>query len=576
MSNPIHIAVLLDSASVPPAVAELVAWIGAQPQLSCSAIVVLGAPELRPALGPRQLAGGLKPLRGLLWSLMMVIERARVRRSSLKSLFDAPVSLDAQPPAGGVYKFKAQANETLSGLAQRVREALAPQQPDFIVSCIGGTRSLVFASCAKQGLLELVHGSSQSSGDGSSGFWEVLNQNDKTAFAIRHVLPCGLQVKTLMHGYLPTQTSFLMNQATLVVQLHETLRRLLGRLAAGGDVRQMSLETVVEPVRRDKPSATQLISYGATVARRAITLRMRSLVGLQERWQVHYKQQDWTRLNLADANAIPNPPGGYFADPFLHAAAEGVFCFVEEFRESSQRGVISVLRLDANGPVYLGRVLDEAFHLSFPYIFEYAGELYMCPETHEARQIRLYKCKSFPLQWEMHSVAIPDLAAVDSMIFPAHGKWWMLAGVLPQGDVRRFPEMHLFSAPDPVSGQWQAHPQNPLKIDPEFARNGGLLRKGEKTYRVSQALAFSAYGASANISEIHTLTDSSYNELLIARVNAGIKPGVTGLHHIDSIDGLTVWDEKRLHSIHEGRRSLNRWCQWGLRRAVPHKEVKVS
>jgi hypothetical protein len=389
------------------------------------------------------------------------------------------------------------------------------------------------------------------------------------------MLPCGAHVKTLAHGYLPTQTSFLMNQATLIVQLHQTLKNLLSRLAAGDDVMQMGADVVVEPLRRDRPSAAQLINYGTAVARRAVTLRLRTLVGLQERWQVHYKRQDWTQLALADSSAIPNPPGGYFADPFLRSTAAGVFCFVEEFRDSSQRGVISVLRLDAKGPVYLGRVLDEPFHLSFPYIFEYGGELFMCPETHAARQIRLYKCKSFPLQWELHSVAIDNMAAVDSMIFPAHGQWWMLAGVLPQGDVTRFPELHLFSAPDPLSGQWQSHAQNPLKIDPEFARNAGLLRLGEKMYRVSQALAFSAYGASANISEIQTLTDSSYNELLIARVNANIKPGVTGLHHIDSIRGLTVWDEKRLQSIRPMSRGLQRLFGWDASRTAHHQEVNV-
>jgi hypothetical protein len=575
MSKLLHIAILVESTSVSHVVAELVDWLGMQPNLHCSIIAVPPLADNRAEVGPRQRAGNAKPWRGLLWSLMMAIERSRVRRSNFKSQLDSPVALDVQPPAGGIYKFKTHANETRSGLTLRVREALGQQLPDFIVNCGSSLQSADFASCTKQGLLELVHGCSHGSNDGTSGFWEVLNQNDKTAFAVRHVLPCGSQVKTLAHGYLPTQTSFLMNQATLIVQSHQTLKKVLSLLAAGDDVMQIGTDVVVEPLRRDKPSATQLLSYGMAVARRAITLRLRTLVGLQERWQVHYKRQDWTQLTLADSHAIPNPPGGYFADPFLRTTADGVYCFVEEFRDRSQRGVISVLRLDANGPVYLGRVLDEAFHLSFPYIFEYGGELFMCPETHEARQIRLYKCKSFPLQWEMHSVAIADLAAVDSVIFPAHGKWWMLAGVLPQGDVKRFPEMHLFSAPDPVSGQWQAHPQNPLKVDPEFARNGGLLRKGGKTYRVSQAFAFSTYGASANISEIHALTDNSYSELLVARVNADIKPGVTGLHHIDSVGGLTVWDEKRLQSIHDSKRGVNQLFQWGARRTAQHREVKV-
>jgi hypothetical protein len=559
MSAVLSVALLVDSPAVSRPVAELVAWIGSQPHMRCALIVVPPAGDNAATMGPRharETQQAAQPLRALLWKLMLGIERARVRRSSFGKQLGTHVALDSEPPAGGIYKFKPQAGETGAALAQRVRSALHDQLPDLIVQCGHGMHATDLAGCARQGALELVHGSSQGSSDGSSGFWEVLHQNDKTAFAVRHVLACGLRVQTLVHGFLPTRTSFLMNQSALVAQMHDVLKQLLSRIAKQGASALVGKEVVVLPVRRDRPSAAQLVAYGAAVAKRSIVLRLRSLVGVREKWKVHYKHQDWSQLSLTDAHAIRNPEGGYFADPFLRCTAQGQFCFVEEFRERSQRGVISVLRLDDSGPVYLGRVLDEPFHLSFPYMFEYGGELFMCPESHEAQQIRLYKCKSFPLQWELHSVAMDNVAAVDSLIFPAHGQWWMLTGLLPQGDVERFPEMHLFSAPDPVSGQWQAHAQNPLKVDPEFARNGGLLRLGEKLFRVSQAFAFSAYGASINISEIKDLTDDAYNELLAARVNADFKPGVSGLHHIDAVDGLTVWDEKRWHASNRLGRSL--------------------
>ena len=33
--------------------------------------------------------------------------------------------------------------------------------------------------------------------------------------------------------------------------------------------------------------------------------------------------------------------------------------------------------------------LHEPFHLSFPYLFEHDGALFMCPETSENRDIRI-------------------------------------------------------------------------------------------------------------------------------------------------------------------------------------------
>jgi hypothetical protein len=545
MPSVLGIALLVDSTSVSPAVAELVQWLGSQPKLRCSLIVVAPLASHVAATTVGGPSPPSQPVQAALWRLMLAVERRRVRRSSFKAQLGTPVDLHSAPPAGGINRFKAHAEESGHQLAQRVRAALGDNRPDLIVNCSAEGSATDFASCALQGVLELAHGSGHKSSDGSSGFWEVLHQNDKTAFAVRHVSDGGAQMKTLAHGYLPTQTSFLMNQCAVTSQLHGTLKQLLVRLADGADITHMSNDVVLQPVQRDKPSASQLITYGLGVARRSITLRLLTVMGAREEWRVHYKRQDWPQLTLHDATVMANPAGGYFADPFLRATPQGLFCFVEEFRQRSQRGVISVLRMDANGPVYLGRALDEPFHLSFPYIFEFAGELYMCPEMHQAKQIRLYKCKSFPLQWELHSVAMDNVAAVDSLIFHARGKWWMLTGLLPQGDVTRFPEMHLFSAPDPISGHWQAHAQNPLKIDPEFARNGGLLRQGDKLFRVSQAHAFSAYGASINVCEITGLTESAYEELLKARFSGNAKPGVTGLHHIDSAGGLTVWDEKR-------------------------------
>jgi hypothetical protein len=574
MSKILSVALLLDSPSAPRAVADLVSWLGGQHNMRCSLIVVPPAAKVVAAPSLTTPISMAQPWRAFLWRLMLAIEKRRVRKSGFRSQFEAPVALDEQPPAGGIYRFKTQPNETGPQLAQRVRMALGDALPDFIVQCGHGLRSGDLAHCAQHGVLELVHGSSHGSEDGSSGFWEVLAQSDKTAFAVRHVGPCGKQVKTLAHGHLPTRTTFLMNQAALVAQMQDTLKALLLQLASDASLAPLGKDVVVQPVRRDRPTARQLTAYAAAVAKRSTLLRLRTVLGVQEKWQVHYKRQAWSQLSLADSQVVPNPAGGYFADPFLRSTPEGLFCFVEEFRDSSQRGVISVLRLDAAGPVYLGRVLDEPFHLSFPYLFEYGGDLYMAPESHEAKQIRLYKCKSFPLQWELHSVVMDDVAAVDSMIFPAHGQWWMLAGVLPQGDVTRFPEMHLFSAPDPVSGQWLPHPQNPLRIDPEFARNGGLLRQGEKLFRVAQACGFSAYGASINISEITHLGANRYEELLAKRMNADSKPGVSGLHHIDNAGGTTVWDEKRWQSTNRFWRSVPDQFQSGARATASQLKVK--
>ena len=54
----------------------------------------------------------------------------------------------------------------------------------------------------------------------------------------------------------------------------------------------------------------------------------------------------------------------------------------------------------------IGIALIEEFHLSYPYLFEFKDDLYMCPETGEKGEIRLYKCIDFPLKWVFHKTTL--------------------------------------------------------------------------------------------------------------------------------------------------------------------------
>ena len=48
----------------------------------------------------------------------------------------------------------------------------------------------------------------------------------------------------------------------------------------------------------------------------------------------------------------------------------------------------------------------------------------MCPESSAAKDIRLYKCNNFPLDWKLEKILIQDIHAVDTNIFRLDGKWW--------------------------------------------------------------------------------------------------------------------------------------------------------
>ena len=65
----------------------------------------------------------------------------------------------------------------------------------------------------------------------------------------------------------------------------------------------------------------------------------------------------------------------------------------------------------------------------FPIRLPFNEEIYLCPETHETRDIRLYKCEEFPLKWSFYKTLISDISAADSNIFFKDGRWWLVTNV---------------------------------------------------------------------------------------------------------------------------------------------------
>jgi len=128
------------------------------------------------------------------------------------------------------------------------------------------------------------------------------------------------------------------------------------------------------------------------------------------------------------------PGGGYYGYPggvccrSIHAERDSMwYMFFEIFNRSTRRGVIGVAT-SPDGCIwkYGGVVLDEAFHLSYPYAFEYDGSVYMIPESGGAKAVLLYRAVNFRCSglWLIHS---SKPALVDNSIFQWDGRWWMFA-----------------------------------------------------------------------------------------------------------------------------------------------------
>ncbi len=144
------------------------------------------------------------------------------------------------------------------------------------------------------------------------------------------------------------------------------------------------------------------------------------------------------------ANRIENPPHCYLADPFVITEGGRDFCFAEEYDLETKRGSIVVYELEKKGAKRHGTAISEPFHMSFPYLFRFNDKLYMCPETSEKREIRLYECVDFPLHWKFCTTLMDDISAADTMIFEKDGRWWMFTNIDPTNVADYGSELFIF------------------------------------------------------------------------------------------------------------------------------------
>jgi len=99
---------------------------------------------------------------------------------------------------------------------------------------------------------------------------------------------------------------------------------------------------------------------------------------------------------------LPRREGWWFADPLLYHRRGKRWLFAEAMDLSTGKGRLEVCELHDNGTADDWRVaLEEDFHLSFPMVFDWNGEVWMIPETGSDHSLRLYRCKTFPTQWEL-------------------------------------------------------------------------------------------------------------------------------------------------------------------------------
>lgn len=253
-------------------------------------------------------------------------------------------------------------------------------------------------------------------------------------------------------------------------------------------------------------------------------------------------------------NWLPSPPGCHWADPFIIERNGQAWLFFEEYIYAEDRGVISVAALDDSGrPGPAHRVLDSGSHLSYPYLFEHDGDVYLLPESADRRTTTLYRATNFPHGWEPAAELGEGMQLLDTTMLHHDGRFWIFTTV--PGRHRSGYTVLLFHA-ESLQGPWHAHPASPISRDIRYARGAGrIIRSGDRLIRPVQDGA-GGYGRKVHFFEITELTADTFREAHRGTLAPGSLPdaprGLEGIHTYNRSSRFEVIDGVRLKK-HPGR-----------------------
>jgi hypothetical protein len=241
-----------------------------------------------------------------------------------------------------------------------------------------------------------------------------------------------------------------------------------------------------------------------------------------------------TRNPVLSASDVTDVPARFVADPFM-LRVDGLWhMFFEVLNNQNDRGEIGLATSrDGFSWQYKQIVLQEPFHLSYPYLFRWKDDYYMIPETLGANAVRLYRATSFPTGWTLLKDLIPGTHA-DPSIFRFEEKWWLFTCPAP----RQHDTLALYSAAD-LTADWTQHPMSPLIIgNRSIARPGGrvLLHDGRLIRFAQDCLPI--YGKQVRAFEITELTSTTYAEREVTQSPVLVPEGngwnASGMHHLDA------------------------------------------
>lgn len=257
-------------------------------------------------------------------------------------------------------------------------------------------------------------------------------------------------------------------------------------------------------------------------------------------WAVAWRFDEGTSLlerGEAALCVLSSQVDGFLADPFPFQYQGQNFIFVEQYLSTKNRGCIAVVPMDRNGPTTPPQiVIEETHHLSYPFVFEHDGQVWMIPESGAAGSVDLYRAVEFPHRWTREACLAKGIEFYDTTPLQHAGAFWFF-GSPRVWKSTSWDVLSIYHA-ESLSGAWAPHVDNPVLIDTTLSRPAGaFIQNNGRTLRPVQDCS-RHYGGGVTFCQIDALDQSTFVQTPVGR----LRSGALGCHTYNRQSGLETVD----------------------------------
>jgi len=409
---------------------------------------------------------------------------------------------------------------------------------------------------ARHGVWEFRYGQNDPDSSVTPGFWEIYNNEpvcrvdlikQTDAQSQPEIIKTGIY-RTFYWSWNENARKLKYRSSWLLIDSLKALAKFDGKNYQSTSYRE---SLPAQSHLRGEPSALQSLATVSSYFTRLAWEKARRYF-YNDKWSIFVQEGTSANAAWSSSQKIEPPDECYWADPFLIKRNGRHYIFFEEYGFAEKKGFISYIELP--NPLEQNQlenirskpVINNDYHMSYPFLLEHEGELYMIPESSENHTISLWKCDQFPDIWSKQKDLIEGISAVDSTLVNWNNKWWMFTNVDRTGAGEHYTELNIYHTDDPINGNWLPHPQNPVVTDVTRARMAGNFIKlpDGRLIRCNQVIK-TYYGEAIGMQEVVKLSETEYEEKPHNKIEANWRKDIYRNHHTDSRDGLAVIDACR-------------------------------